>query len=91
MEEISLERPVEARIEVMTGACYEGARTTDGVPIDTRQKYTQYLKATGLAPSSDFSASYVEKAREGVRREQSAERRETIGRTIHQLENRKRR
>lgn len=50
------------RMELITDAPYEGVRAPDGVPINTRKRYRDYLKATGGAPADDFKQTW-QKAR----------------------------
>lgn len=83
-----VETPV--RVELQTGGHYEGLRATDGTPIDTARRHREYLKATGLALESDFTRTR-EEAPKARAVEQRRERRETLGRVTHYLENRSRR
>lgn len=88
LEELGdVELPV--RVELQTGSHYEGLRATDGTRIDSAQRHREYLKQNGLALESDFTKTRAEAP---VKRaaEQRRERRETLGRITHQLENGKR-
>lgn len=90
MEEIALDAPVTPRLQLATGALYEGVRALDGTDIGSRRKHAEYMKRNNLAPADDFKRTWAEepKKREAEAR---AQRREAIGRTIHQLETRGRR
>lgn len=63
--EVDLTQPptYQPRVELMTGSFYEGARATDGTPIDTRRRHRDYLKATGSAMASDYTKTF-ERARQ---------------------------
>lgn len=74
------------RVELQTGAHYEGLRATDGTPIDTRQRHAEYMKRNNLALAADFQRTWAELPKKKAEAERAA-RREAIGRTIHQLEN----
>lgn len=90
LEEIDLETPLAPRVELQTGNHYDGLRATDGTPIDTARRHREYMKANGLAVTSDFTNTRVEAPKRRAA-EQKRERRETLGRVTHQLENRSRR
>ncbi len=90
LEEIGLDVDLPARVELQTGNHYEGLRATDGTLIDTARRHREYLKQTGLAVESDFTKTREEAPKKRAA-EQKRERRETIGRVTHQLENRSRR
>lgn len=53
--EISADWQPTPRVELMTGAFYDGTQATDGTPIDTRKRHREYLKATDSAMASDFT------------------------------------
>lgn len=88
--EVSLDAPVTPRVELQTGAHYEGARATDGTPIDTPAKHREYMKRHNLCLAADMQQTWAEapakKAQEAARG-----RRDAIGRAIYQLEKRGRR
>lgn len=90
LEEIDLETPIAPRVELQTGSHYDGLRATDGTPIDTRQRHREYMRRNGVAVADDFRgtlaaapAKRAAEARAGIR--------EALGRTIHHLENPRRR
>ena len=67
---------------------YDGMRATDGADISSRTKYKNYLKATGLTPTSDFKNEWAQaaKKREEVFKgtNDKKQRREAIERAIYQ-------
>lgn len=67
--EVSPDWAPTPRMELMTGSFYEGTISTDGVPIDTRKRHSDYMRANDLAMASDFKNVIAkEKAkREAVR------------------------
>ena len=90
LEELCSDFTPTARVELMTGSHYDGLRADDGTVIDTARRHREYMKANDLALADDFKKTLVEAP---LRRkaEQKRERRDTIGRVTHQLENRSRR
>ena len=90
LEEMGLDVELAPRVELQTGTHYEGLRAIDGTPIDTARRHREYLQRTGLALESDFTKTRVD-ANAKRAAEQKRERRETLGRITHQLENRSRR
>lgn len=58
--EVELDAPVTPRLELVTDGHYEGLRSTDGVPIDTRKRHREYMKARGLALYDDFKQTRAE-------------------------------
>lgn len=90
LEELGADFEPTARVELMVGNHYEGLRADDGRPIDTARRHREYLKETGLALTDDFKQTRIEAPLKRAA-EQKRERRETIGRVTHQLENRTRR
>ncbi len=79
------ERRAQTPTEELT---YGGARTTDGVDISTRKKHREHLQRNGLAMASDFTEHWKTKAAERARvasgDADTKERRETIGRALHE-------
>jgi len=67
---------------------YDNMRATDGADISSRTKYKDYLKATGLTPTSDFKNEWAQaaKKREEVFKgtNDKKQRREAIERAIYQ-------
>ncbi len=61
---------------------------TDGTPIDSRKKHREYMRQNNVALVSDFPQTWAkeERARADIRegRADKAERREAIGRAMHQ-------
>jgi hypothetical protein len=45
---------------------YDGLRTTDGVPIDTRTKHREYMRANGLTTMDDFKGAWEQAERRRV-------------------------
>lgn len=90
LEEIDLEAPLVPRVEIQTGAHYDGLRAQDGTPIDTRRRHADYMKRNNLALTSDFQRTWAEAPKQRAA-ELAAGRREAVARTIHRLENGKRR
>jgi hypothetical protein len=88
--EIDLNAPVTARVELSTGAHYDGARASDGTPIDTPRRHREYMRRHNLALASDFEAQWRDAPAKRAQEAQTR-RREDIGRTIYQLENRRHR
>lgn len=78
-------RRASARVELMTGAHYEGQRATDGTPIDSRRKHEAYMRAHGLAPASDYAQSFerLPQRRAEEDRQMTRELVDTIGRAAH--------
>jgi hypothetical protein len=72
---------------------YEGMRTTDGVPIDTRSKHREYMRANGLTTMDDFKGTWerAEKQRNAYRTEGKggAVTKEVVAQAIDQLQRRK--
>jgi hypothetical protein len=70
---------------------YNNLRMTDGADVSSRSKYMSYLKATGYAPLHEFKETNAKAAKEREAKANGtadrAERRETIGRTLHALRN----
>ena len=84
--EIDLETPITPRVEIQTGAHYDGLRATDGTPIDTRGRHRDYMKRNGLALADDFKGTWADAPKRRAA-ELAEGRRETLGRVAHQLEN----
>lgn len=63
---------------IMVDRFYEGLKSPDGVDIGSRGKYRDYLKATGLAPGSDFSQGWYENRRKEMAREEATQRKSDI-------------
>lgn len=73
---------------------FDNMRATDGADISSYTKHKRYMKERGLALLGDFKET-GEKARRGRERcfspqHQSRERRETMGRALHQMRQRRR-
>jgi hypothetical protein len=77
----------DGRVMVLGEAHYDGLRMTDGTIVDSRRKYREYLKATGCAVAGDYSEHLSErKAQKQRERHDAKDRRETIGRSIYEVE-----
>lgn len=94
LEEVGLDYKVPERLPVFGDAHYDGLRATDGTPIDTKAKHRQYMRDKGLTTIDDYTQTWKkqEEQRQEIRTTggNKAERREAIGRTIYQLEQRNR-
>jgi hypothetical protein len=88
--EVDLDAPVTPRVELVTGSLYEGARAVDGTLIDTPKRHREYMRRNNLVLAHEAEPVWREAPK---RREQQAKasRRETLGRTLYQLENRRHR
>lgn len=76
----------ERRAQTTTeGVEYSNAQTTDGVDISSRTKRREYMKATGVTDSSDFSPAYVERRKKDAQREQDKQRKADMVTTYKQL------
>lgn len=66
---------------------YDGARATDGTPIDTRRKHREYMKAHGLTTADDYTETWkkAEKDRKNIGAP-NRERREQLGRAMYEVE-----
>lgn len=89
LEEVALDAPVTPRVTLgLEGSLYEGARSpVDGSDISSRTKYREHLKRTGLAPAEDFRQTWADAPAKREAEEQK-QRREDVGRTIYQLQQR---
>lgn len=70
---------------VLMDRFYENTAATDGTDIGSRRKHREYMKRTGLAPTSDFSPGWYEKQRRGMAQEQHKERREAVARATWEV------
>ena len=80
------------RTQLMTGSCYDDARTVDGADISSRRKRSEYMRRNSLADADDFKGEWskAERARTDVRTAASdLRRREDVERAIYQLEQRR--
>jgi hypothetical protein len=59
---------------------YENTKATDGTDIGSRRKHRDYMKATGLAPTSDFSPQFYENQKKAEKLADAKARRETLAR-----------
>ena len=71
---------------VMVDRFYENVRTLDGADIGSRKKHRAYMKAKGLAPSSDFSESWYAKIRKDRADENRKQIRESLRRTLYKMD-----
>lgn len=71
------------KVWTMTDRYMEGMRATDGTDIGNRTRRRDYMKALGVADSSDFSPEFKAKARASVERDKAKARREYIARTVY--------
>jgi hypothetical protein len=59
--EIGANAEVAPRLQVMSESHYEGLRSTDGVPIDTRKRHRDYMRANNLCLADEIKPD-VERA-----------------------------
>lgn len=85
--EVTADDAVTPRVELQTGAHYEGAVAPDGTRIDTPRRHAEYMRRNGLALAGDFRQAWAEAPKKRAAAAQ-AERREAVGRAIYQLETR---
>lgn len=64
---------------------YGNLRTTDGVDISSRRKRREYMRATGVTDSSDFSPGFYERVKKDKRNEQDRQRKQDLISTYKQL------
>lgn len=80
------------RVELMTGSCYDDARTVEGADISSRRKRNEYMRRNSLADADDFKGEWskAEQRRTDIRTAaRDPRRRDEVGRAIYQLEQRK--
>jgi hypothetical protein len=80
-----VEGDVALNAPVLVDRFYENTAATDGTDIGSRRKHREYMKRTGLAPSSDFSPGWYERQRRGAAQEQHKERREAVARATYEV------
>lgn len=86
-------RPVAATEELVYGGL---GKSTDGVPIDTRRKHREHMKANGLALTGDFTQTWEkakgerEKFFAGQTPEHQRERREALAQSYEKIRSRRR-
>ena len=70
---------------------YGGLQASDGTDISTRRRHREYMKANGLSMVSDFTEHWkaAEKRRAAIQSGEAdtKERREIIGRALHEARN----
>jgi len=77
----------DARVPVFGDSHYDGLVMTDGTICDSKRKFREYLKATGGAVASDYHDHWAErKAQRSRELRDTRERRETIGRSVYEVE-----
>lgn len=84
----------ETRAPVITeGIAYDGARGPNGEDLSSRKRHREFVRASGLAVASDYSAETLQKnaERRTSREPERRELRETVGRTLCQLQTQRRR
>jgi hypothetical protein len=75
---------------VLMDRFYENTQATDGTDIGSRRKHREYMKRTGLAPSSDFSPGYYENVKKSDIRDDSKARRDAVARATYEVLDRRR-
>lgn len=70
---------------------YDGARAPDGTDISTRTKHREYMRATGLTTTDDFSQTWAKakQERERLYTQGGTFRRQDIERAISKLQERR--
>jgi hypothetical protein len=78
----------ERRSQTLTEELVHGKTvTTDGVDISSRKKRREYMQATGVTDSSDFSPGWFERTKKEKRTEQDRQRRTDMVETYKRLRN----
>lgn len=76
-----------AKVELMTGSCYDGQRAQDGTDISSRQKHHEWMRQNNLADTSDFTETWKKAKRQRERvlsgEADRPQRREAIERALH--------
>ena len=79
---------------VMVDRFMEGVCTTEGIDIGSRRKRREYMKTNNLADADDFKGVWKKAQEDRLRRRAGDfdhhERREAIGRALHELRSKKR-
>jgi hypothetical protein len=76
----------ERRAQTSTeGIEYSNAVTTDGVDISSRRKRRDYMTATGVTDSSDFSREYIEGRKKDAEKTNDRQRKTDLVETYKQL------
>lgn len=70
---------------------YNNLRATDGTDISSATKHKRYMKEKGYALVHEISDEYRAKRKAERERADNASRRETIGRTMYELKQKRRR
>jgi|SRR5882672_4705061 len=92
--------PTEPTSQLGAGALwgdrhYDGLRTTDGVPIDTRTKHREYMRRTGLTTADDYKNQWAQQAKERADVHTTGgdhkARRDDVGRAVYEVMERNRR
>jgi hypothetical protein len=69
----------ERRAPTLTEELVHGkTKTTDGVDISSRKKRREYMQATGVADSGDFSSGWYERKNKDIRTDQDRQRKADI-------------
>lgn len=64
---------------------YGGLRATDGADISSRKKRREYMRATGVTDSSDFSSDWYTRRRKDIAGKQNQQRKADLITTYKQL------
>lgn len=88
--EIGDDVPCTPRVQLQTGAHYEGLQATDGTPIDSRQKHREYMKRNNLALADDFKETWANAPKQAAR-EESQRLDADFKRTVYELKLKQRR
>lgn len=95
-EHMDVEDP-SVGLQISVDRNYENQAFTDGTVVNSRRQYKAYCEAHGVTHMSDFTETWKQKQKEreairtsgGDQREQR-DRREALGRAIHQQSQRRR-
>ena len=82
--------PMALNAPILMDRFYENTAATDGTDIGSRRKHREYMKQTGLAPSSDFSESFYDGVKKLEAREDRKQRRDAVARATHEVLDRRR-
>ena len=90
-EDMGWEPPKEAQhAPILMDRFYENTQATDGTDIGSRRKHREYMKARGLASSSDFSPQYYERVRKEQAMSDARDRKEAVARAAYEVLERRR-
>lgn len=84
----------EHKIEINVDRNYENIQTQDGVVLNSRRQHREYMKEHGVTHTSDFKGTWDKAAERRAEvaqgKHDQKDRRDDIGRSIYELEKRRR-